>query len=71
MVSIIIGKQTQYCVWSAWLCIFKNNNLLSAPFQARNIAVCIEFKDSDEDGARPLRVRKHTRGTHLIFYYIM
>ena len=24
--------------------------------QARNIAVCIEFKDSDEDEARPLKV---------------
>lgn len=26
------------------------------PLQARNIAVCIEFKDSDEDEAQPLKV---------------
>lgn len=30
--------------------------------QARNIAVCIEFKDSDEDEAQPLKV-------HLCYVY--
>lgn len=29
------------------------------PLQARNIAVCIEFKDSDEDEAQPLKVHLH------------
>lgn len=28
----------------------------SPPFQARNIAVCLEFRDSDEVDARPLKV---------------
>lgn len=28
----------------------------SPPFQARNIAVCVEFRDSDEADARPLKV---------------
>lgn len=30
---------------------------LSVPtFQARNIAVCVEFRDSDEEDAQPLKV---------------
>lgn len=28
----------------------------SPPFQARNIAVCVEFRDSDEADGRPLKV---------------
>lgn len=26
------------------------------PLQARNIAICIEFKDSDEEDSQPLKV---------------
>lgn len=30
-------------------------------FQARNITVCIEFKNSDEEGAKPLKVSHNKR----------
>lgn len=33
--------------------------------QARNIAVCVEFRDSDEDDALPLKARSNLLQTSL------
>lgn len=45
-------------VWSGvMLLTYSNGSSSCSPlFQARNIAVCVEFRDSDEADARPLKV---------------
>lgn len=43
------------------------------PLQARNIAICIEFKDSDEEDSQPLKVCLFYTYTHIHnmhIYYI-
>lgn len=44
--------------WSGVMLLTCSNGSSSSspPFQARNIAVCVEFRDSDEADARPLKV---------------
>lgn len=46
-----------------WFLLFHYNLMVFPTFvppaQARNIAVCIEFRDSDEDEAQPLKVHLH------------
>ncbi len=49
--KLTLGQQG-YCFY---------NLTFVSPFQARNIAVFIEFKDSDEDEAQPLKVHLHIR----------
>lgn len=38
----------------------------SPPFQARNIAVCVEFRDSDEADAKPLKVGAWYEGCRVL-----
>uniref|UniRef100_A0A8C7NFH8 Dedicator of cytokinesis 11 n=1 Tax=Oncorhynchus mykiss TaxID=8022 RepID=A0A8C7NFH8_ONCMY len=35
--------------------VFKNHLYCLLSFQARNVAVCVQFRDSDEEGAAPLK----------------
>lgn len=46
----LVGFGVMLLTWS------NGSSSCSSPFQARNIAVCIEFRDSDEADSRPLKV---------------
>lgn len=50
-------------LWLSWsliyyllCCVHWLSDIMFSPHQARNIAVCIQFRDSDEEGGAPLKV---------------
>lgn len=61
--SVCKGEQTREQaagrlggLWGDAMTWSNGSSFCSSPFQARNIAVCIEFRDSDEADSRPLKV---------------